>query len=153
MGYFPEKGSPMTLTQHLVITGVAAAALSPLMDGREILVFAAGGVLIDVDHYLLYIQRTRRFDVRGMFRYFAALQPIQKTVPYVGLCLFHTIDFFLLVGILALFHPLLIPLLAGFLFHFAVDLLDLQRKGVPFIRPFFLLEHFIRRRAEGYPWY
>jgi len=143
----------MTLTQHIAVTGVAAAALAPFVSGGEILLFAAGGVLIDVDHYLLYIQRTRRFDVRGMFRYFAELQPIQKTIPYVGLCLFHTFDFFLIVGILALFHPLLIPLLAGFLFHFAVDLVDLQRKGVPFIRPYFIVEHLIRRRAAGYPWY
>ena len=143
----------MTLKQHLMITGLAVAALLPFREPAEILLFAAGSVLIDVDHYLLYIQRTRSFDIRGMFRYFDELQPIQKTIPYVGLCLFHTVDFFLLVGILTFFHPVLLPLLAGFLFHFAVDLVDLYRKGVPFIRPFFLLEHAIRRRSEGYPWY
>jgi hypothetical protein len=143
----------MTLTQHIAVTGVAAAAIAPFVSGEEILLFAAGGVLIDVDHYLLYIQRTRRFDVRGMFRYFAALQPIQKTIPYVGLCLFHTVDFFLIVGILAIFHPFFLPLLAGFLFHFAVDLFDLRRKGVLFIRPYFIVEHLIRRRTAGYPWY
>lgn len=143
----------MTLTQHLAVTGVAAALLSPVLSGGEILIFSAGSVLIDVDHYLLYVQRTRRFDIRGMFRYFADLLPIQKTIPYVGLCLFHTVDFFLLVGILAFHYPILVPLLAGFLFHFAFDLIDLHRKEVPFIRPFFLLEHAIRRRADGYPWY
>ncbi|HEY6873061.1 MAG TPA: hypothetical protein VI298_10090 [Geobacteraceae bacterium] len=143
----------MTLTQHLAITGAAAAVLLPFRGGEEILLFAAGSVLIDADHYLLYVQRTRRFDIRGMFRYFDDLQPVQKTIPYVGLCLFHTIDFFLLVGILALFRPLFVPLLAGLLFHFACDLIDLRRKGVPFIRPYFLLEHAIRRRADGYPWY
>lgn len=143
----------MTLTQHLAVTGVAAAALSPFLNGEEILFFATGSVLIDVDHYLLYVQRTRRLDIRGMFRYFDELLPIQKTIPYVGLCLFHTVDFFLLVGILALFHQFLIPLLAGLLFHFAFDLAYLHRKGVPFIRPYFLVEHAIRRRAEGYPWY
>jgi hypothetical protein len=142
----------MTLTQHLALTGVAAAALSPFLNGEEILLFSAGSVLIDIDHYFLYVQRTHRCDIRGMFRYFDELQPVQKTIPYVGLCLFHTVDFFLLVGILAFFHPVLLPLLAGFLFHFAVDLIDLYRKGVPFIRPFFLLEHAIRRRSEGYPW-
>ncbi len=143
----------MTLTQHVAVTGVAAAALSPFLTGVELILFAAGSILIDVDHYFLYIQRTRRLDIRGMFRYFADLQPIQKTIPYVGLCLFHTIDFFLIVGIAAFFQPFLFPLLGGFLFHFAVDLIDLHRKGVLFIRPFFLLEHAIRRRSEGYPWY
>ena len=116
---FRSEDDPLTLTQHIAVTAVAAAAIAPFVSGEGILLFAAGGILIDVDHYLLYIQRTRRFDVRGMFRYFAALQPIQKTIPYVGLCLFHTVDFFFIVGILALYHPFLLPLLAGFLFHFA----------------------------------
>ena len=143
----------MTLTQHIALTGVAAAVLSTSVSEVGLLTFAAGSILIDVDHYFLYIQRTRRFDIRGMFRYFDALQPIQKTIPYVGLCLFHTIDFFLLLAILSFFHPVLLPLLAGCLYHFIIDLVDLYRKGVPFIRPFFLLEHVIRRRSDGYPWY
>ena len=143
----------MTLTQHLAVTGVAAVALSPILSGTEIVLFAAGSVLIDADHYLLYVQRTGRFNICGMFRYFAELLPIQKTIPYVGLCLFHTVDFFLLVGILVFFHPQLFPLLGGLLFHFALDLIDLHRKGVPFIRPYFVVEHIIRRRADGYPWY
>jgi hypothetical protein len=143
----------LTLNQHLAITGIAAAALAPFLSTEEILIFAVGSVLIDVDHYFLYIQRTRRFDIRGMFRWFEELWKIEKTIPYVGLCLFHTIDFFLLVCFLALSHPLLLPLLAGLLFHFVIDLYDLNRKGVHFIRPFFLLEHLIRRRDKKYPYY
>lgn len=143
----------MTLTQHLALTGVAAAALSPILGGEELALFAVGGVLIDVDHYLLYIQRRRDFSVAGMFRYFRELQPIQVTIPYVGLCIFHTIDFFILLGLLATLYPPLNYLLAGCLYHFALDLIDLRRKKVIFIRPFFLVEHFIRRRAKGYPWY
>ncbi len=143
----------MTLTEHMALTGIAAAVLTPFLVGTDILIFATGSVLIDVDHYLLYMLRTRRFDIRGMFRYFEELLPIQKTIPYVGLCLFHTIDFFLLVGILAFFNHYFLFLLAGCLFHFLIDLVDLNRKGVPFIRPYFLLEHAIRRRAAGYPWY
>ena len=143
----------MTLTQHTALTAVAALALAPLYDAGSIALFAAGSILIDVDHYFLYIQRTRRFDIRGMFRYFAELQPIETTIPYVGLCIFHTFDFFLLVALLSYFQPFFIPLLAGFIFHFIFDLLHLYRKKVLFIRSFFLLEHFIRRRQKGYPWY
>jgi hypothetical protein len=143
----------MTLTQHTALTAVAAAALAPFFDGESIALFAAGSILIDVDHYFLYIQRTRRFDIRGMFRYFAELQPIETTIPYVGLCIFHTFDFFLLVALLSWFQPFFLPLLAGFIFHFIIDILYLYRKKVLFIRAFFLLEHFIRRRKDGYPWY
>lgn len=143
----------MTLTQHSVLTGIAAAALAPILQTEEIVCFAIGAVLIDVDHYFLYIQRRRDFSVPGMFRYFEELQPIQRNVPYVGLCLFHTVDCFVALALLSCFFPLLRLLLAGCLFHFLLDLYDLKRKGVLFIRPYFLLEHLIRRRAKGYPWY
>ena len=143
----------MTLTQHIALTGVAAAALTPFLGGTELVLFAVGGVLIDVDHYLLYIERRRNLSITGMFRYFNELQPIQSTISYVGLCVFHTVDFFVLLAVLAHFYPVIYSLLAGCLFHFAIDLFDLRRKKVIFIRPYFLLEHFIRRRSKGYPWY
>ncbi|ABQ28157.1 hypothetical protein [Geotalea uraniireducens] len=143
----------MKLTQHLAVTGIAAAARFPFRSGEQILLFSVGSVLIDVDHYFLYIRRTGRFDVRGMFRYFEELWKIEKDIPYVGLCLFHTFDFFLAVGLLAFHYPVMLSLLAGLLFHFVVDLFDLVRKGVPFIRAYFLLEHLIRRRDKGYPYY
>ena len=143
----------MTLTQHLTLTGLAAAALAPIWGVPEIALFSIGGVLIDVDHYFLYIQRRRNLSVSGMFRYFRELQPIERTIPYVGLCLFHTVDFFVLLGVLAYFFPLLSALLAGCLYHFCLDLFDLRRKGIMLIRPFFLVEHLIRRRSKDYPWY
>jgi hypothetical protein len=143
----------MTLTQHLALTGLAAAALTPVMGTGEIALFAVGGVLIDVDHYLLYLHRRRSLSIMGMFRYFRELQPIQSSIPYVGLCVFHTIDFFILLGLLSIFYPLVFPLLLGCLFHFCIDLFDLRRKCILTIRPFFLMEHLIRRRSKGYPWY
>jgi hypothetical protein len=143
----------MTLGRHLAYTGAAAAALLPFRSGAEILLFAAAGILIDADHYLLYVLRRRDMSVRGMFRYFDEFKTVEKTVPYFGLCLFHTVDVLFLVGILAWFFPLLRPVVAGMLFHHLLDIIDLHRKGVPFIRAFSLIEHFIRRRGKGYPYY
>lgn len=143
----------MTLTQHVALTAVAAAILSPVLEARDLAAFAAGAVLIDVDHYLLYMQRRRSLSVRGMFRYFEELQPIQEKIPYIGLCAFHTIDFYLLLAVLSRFYPILYSVLCGCLYHFVFDLIHLRRKNVLFIRSYFLIEHLIRRRAEGYPWY
>jgi hypothetical protein len=143
----------MTLKQHLVITGVAVAALTPVLDAAKLALFAVGGVLIDVDHYLLYIQRKRNFSVKGMFLYFEELQPIQGSIPYVGLCVFHTIDFFILLAVLGHFYPIIYSLLAGCLYHFFFDLIHLRRHQIIRIRAYFLLEHLIRRRSKGYPWY
>lgn len=143
----------MRLSHHLALTGIAAAALAPLLEGRDILSFSVGSVLIDVDHYFLYVRRTKRFGIRGMFRYFHELEQIVTTIPYTGLCLFHTAEFFLLLGVLAFHFPTVRPLFAGCFFHFVLDLVALMRRGIPFIRPYSLLEHAIRRRAEKYPWH
>ena len=143
----------MTLVRHLAYTGAASAVLLPFRSGTEVLLFAAAGILIDADHYLVYVMRRRDASIRGMFRYFEELQAIEKTVPYFGLCLFHTADVLLLVGILAWFFPLFRPVIAGMLFHLLLDTIDLLRKGISFIRPFFLVEHFIRRRDKGYPYF
>jgi hypothetical protein len=143
----------MTLTQHVAATAVVAVPLSTFLGVGEMVIFAVGSILIDVDHYLFYVARTGRYGIRGMFRYFTALQPVQRMIPYVGVCIFHTVDFFLLVSILAYWYPVLLPLLAGMLFHFIMDVIDLNRKGIPFIRAYFLIEHFMRRRDDGYPYY
>jgi hypothetical protein len=143
----------VTLTQHVAFTAVAAVLLSPVLEARELAAFAVGSVLIDVDHYLLYVQRRRSLSVKGMFRYFEELQPIQRSIPYIGVCAFHTIDFFVLLAVLSRFYPIFYSLLCGCLYHFVLDLIHLRRKKVLFIRSYFLIEHFIRRRAKGYPWY
>ena len=143
----------MTLGRHLAFTGAASVVLLPFQNGAEILLFAAAGILIDADHYLVYVMRRRNMSIRGMFRYFDEFKTVEKSVPYFGLCLFHTVDVLFLVGILAWFFPLLRPVVAGMLFHQLLDIIDLTRKGIPFIRAFSLVEHFIRRRGKGYPYY
>ena len=143
----------MTLVRHLAFTGAAAVILLPFRSGAEILLFAAAGILIDADHYLVYVMRRREVSLRGMFRYFAEFQAVEKTVPYFGLCLFHTADILLLIAAFSWFFPLLRPVVAGMLFHHLLDIFDLTRKGVPFIRAFCLVEHFIRRRDKRYPYY
>lgn len=143
----------MTLTEHLAFTGAAAVVLAPFVTPLELAAFATGSVLIDVDHYILYVSRTGRFGIASMFRYFHDLQPIQRSIPYIGLCFFHTIDILLLIALLSFLHPLFAFIAAGCLYHFVLDLYHLRREKVLFIRAYFLLEHLIRRRAPGYPWY
>jgi len=139
----------MTLKEHCALTGVAAVTLIPFWDAGQIAWFAAGSILIDVDHYILYLQRRRRFDIKGMFRYFDELEAIQQTIPYVGICLFHTVDFFVLVGLLSLGHPVFLYLLAGLLFHFVADLIHLYRCRYLFGRAYCIIEHVVRKRRYG----
>jgi len=141
----------MNLKQHLIATGAASAALLPFCDSTGILLFACGSILIDVDHQIFYYNKTGKCDVSGMFRYFREVDRNLCSIPYLGICIFHTIEFFLLVALLSYFVPLLKYLLAGLIFHILLDIYDLVRLKVPFIRAYSLIEHLIRRRKSGYP--
>lgn len=142
----------MNLKQHLTATALVSVPLLAYGSSLETAVFCAGSILIDVDHQIFYFVRTGRLDIAGMFRYFK--EDVDKhlySIPYLGVCIFHTVEFFLTVALLSLYFPLLKYLLAGLVFHISLDIYDLIRLKVPFIRAYSLTEHLIRRRIKGYP--
>lgn len=142
----------MNLKQHLLATGVIAGAMAPFCRSDAVLLFAAGSILIDVDHQLFYFIRTGRTDISGMFRYFREnVDRHLYSIPYLGICIFHTIEFLLTVTVISLFSPPIRYLLAGLAFHMLLDIYDLLRLKVPFIRAYSIIEHLIRRRQPGYP--
>ncbi len=139
----------MNLSAHAKATGVATLCLLPFWTVAQLVGFAVGSILIDVDHYLFYVFRRRRFDVRGMFAYFDDLQELQHHIPYAGICIFHTVEFYLLVYLLSRAYPLLTPVFIGMLYHFVLDLIHLRHHRFLTGRAFFILEHFIRVRRYG----
>jgi hypothetical protein len=142
----------MNLKQHLLATGAVTAAMVPFCGSADILLFASGSILIDVDHQLFYFVRTGRYDIPGMFRFFR--EDVDKNlyaIPYLGVCILHTAEFFLAIAAISLYFPPLRYLLAGLVYHIVLDIYDLVRLKVPFIRAYSLLEHLIRRRQQGYP--
>ena len=142
----------MNIKQHIIATGGVAVAMTPFCHSTDILLFAVGGILIDVDHQIFYYVRTGRHDITGMFRYFR--ENVDKnlySIPYLGVCIFHTIEFFLAVAAISFFLPLLRYFLAGLVFHIALDIYELLRLKVPFIRAYSFIEHLVRRRQPGYP--
>lgn len=112
-------------------------------------------MLIDFDHYIFYVQRCRKFDLRGMFHYHDLLFKNRDKLPYAGMCLFHTVDFFVLVWLASFYYKPLLFLLYGLVFHLALDMLFLAKHDYFFGRSFFVLEHLIRakrHKKHGYPY-
>ena len=143
----------MTLKQHLVATGIAVAVIHSRGSLAELLTFSIGSILVDVDHLLFYYIRKGRYDIGGMFRYFR--EEVDKhldSIPYLGVCVFHTSEFFLAIALLAVYFPMLWFLFAGLTFHIILDICDMIRLKIPFIRAYSLIEHCIRRRRPGYPY-
>ncbi|NVN99413.1 MAG: hypothetical protein HXX17_08820 [Geobacteraceae bacterium] len=142
----------MKLKNHLIATTLVASPILALSSPVETAAFCVGSVLIDFDHQIYYTLKTGRYDIAGMFRFFReAIDEHLYSIPYIGVCIFHTAEFFLTVAILSIFFPLLKYLLAGLIFHIMLDIFDLIRLKVPFIRAYSLVEHLIRRRMNGYP--
>lgn len=142
----------MRLKNHLIATAMAAAPMLIMSTPTETALFCTGSIFIDVDHQIYYTLKTGRYDIPGMFRFFReVIDEHLYSIPYIGVCIFHTVEFFLAVAILALFFPLLQYLLAGLVLHILLDIYDLIRLKVPFIRAYSLIEHMFRRRMNGYP--
>lgn len=142
----------MNLKNHLIATGLASAPLLVSSTPIETALFCTGSILIDVDHQLFYFIRTGRLGISGMFRFFREdVDEHLNAIPYLGVCIFHTVEFFLFVATLSAFFAPLKYLLGGMLFHMVLDIYDLTRLKVPFIRAYSLVEHLFRRRMKGYP--
>jgi hypothetical protein len=106
----------MRVRDHIALSGTGAALLHRRLDGGA-LGFCAGGVLVDVDHYLWFGLRERRWSPLEAMRFFNEAHPPQHAAtralhhPIVPLAL-------LLAG---LRRPALRPLALGVLVHLALD--------------------------------
>ncbi len=137
----------MRLRSHIIYSSVPTIILAPFV-GVQALVFFAGAVLIDADHYIQYILKFKDFGVKGMFDF---VDSITKNVKhekgkpqYLGLCLFHTVEFFILLGILSFHYTTVRYLLLGMSFHMTLDIIHLYRHSRISSRALSLIEYFIR---------
>lgn len=141
----------MKLGEHVVLGGGAAAVLAPVLGAEGSLAFWASSVLIDVDHHWDYVSRSgfRDWSPRGMFAFHDHLFAHELHRPdFLGLNLFHTVEWFLLVGTGVLWwsSPLLFAILWGMVFHLCLDLLRLARHRALFKRALSVIEYHVRRR-------
>lgn len=140
----------MTLREHVVLGGGAAAALSPVLGAQDSLIFLAASILIDVDHYWDYLQRNEftNWSWRKTFQFHAALFPRIHEPGFLALSLFHTAEWFLVVwgaGIV-LGSSALFAVFLGMAYHLSLDLLFLCWHRATFKRALSLMEYCVRRR-------
>jgi hypothetical protein len=138
-----------SLTVHIIQSVTASATLYPVI-GANAIPFGLATVFVDVDHFIEYVQDTGSLDPRGVFIY---CNLIEKNLDknFLVLNIFHTVEFCTLVLMLTLVFPLLAYVLAGILFHLAVDLyhivFTLRR---PFARSFSIAEYLYRSKNGKY---
>jgi len=133
---------------HIIQSLTASAVLYPVI-GKNIIPFSLAVVLIDLDHIIEYVVDTRSLNILGFFTYSGIVrQNMDKN--FLGLNIFHTFEFYFFVLMLANIFPLFYYVLCGLLFHHMADQVFLIRIRKPFVRAFFVIEYFIRRRNREY---
>jgi len=118
---------------HFLVSLLIAMLLYPIFSWKVLMVFA-GGVLIDVDHYLLYICRFRKLSLKGCYKYHHVdVKKNHHKDVFGALLIFHTIEFLLLSAFLSLYSALALIFTVGLLGHYTLDIIERYRLEKSFI--------------------
>ena len=89
-------------------------------------------LLIDIDHYLLYIFRKKDFSLINSIKYFKErrkrwllMKPEKRKHHKRAIFIFHGIEFWLLLVIISIYFNLIWFVLLGILIHIFLDYLDI----------------------------
>ena len=106
----------MRVRDHIAVSTLGAALLSPWA-GRSVLGLWAGGVLIDVDHYLWFCACHRRLNPVLAVRFFNEASPPQHSATRS----LHSPVAVMALLALALRRPRVLPVAAGMTLHVLLD--------------------------------
>lgn len=137
----------MMVSRHIAFSlpPLAGAYLLGGLPGGAL--FFAGAVLIDFDHYLDYVLKEKRLGLADAYRYNIEIneRALKRLNPEPIMNYFHTVEFFALVFLAALFLPPLRWLFAGMAFHITLDVVEILRKFDPGVRSFSIVGSMRRR--------
>ena len=98
------------------------------------LIFLASSVLIDVDHYLLFLTQTNfsSLSIKKSYAYFT--DPVKKYLHRDKLYVFHTIEFLLILLFLQAYfkNPFTLAMILGLVFHHILDFFGEFRRYIKF---------------------
>jgi hypothetical protein len=85
------------------------------------------GVLVDLDHYIFYVLKTKSFSPSRFYTFHKKLNK-EKNFGLVknDLYIFHSIEFIFLFGILSIFSDIIFLAWLGILVHRVVDLVYMK---------------------------
>ena len=108
---------------HVVLSAILAAIFYPTY-GMDAFFIIVGGVLIDIDHYLWYITKFKKYGLRECYSY-CATGTIKDNWKFVtgSLFVFHNIEFLLLSIILSFYFTSVFMFTIGLLSHYILDLI------------------------------
>lgn len=110
---------------HLIFALFLAALLYPIFNWK-VLFILAGGVLVDVDHYLWYIYKYKKFNIINSYKFYLKNIEVNDYSNVYGILLiFHTIEFLLLMILLSFYIEFALIFTIGLVLHYLLDLIFL----------------------------
>ena len=110
---------------HLMFSSILAILLYPLYNWKVLFVLA-GGFLIDIDHYLWYIYRYKKFNLIDSYRFYMKNIEVNDFTNVMGILLiFHSVEFLLVMIILSFYNEYVFIFTIGVILHYLLDLIFL----------------------------
>ena len=133
---------------HFLVSSLIAILLYPIFSWKVLMVFV-GGVLIDVDHYLLYVYRFKKFSLKGCYKYHHVdVKKNHHKDVFGALLIFHTIEFLLLSAFLSLYSTLALMFTVGLSAHYTLDIIERYQLEKSFITNPSLIDWIIKNKIQ-----
>jgi hypothetical protein len=118
---------------HVILSLIVSLVLYAIkVNPFFILLFFLASVLIDFDHYILYVIRKKKFNPFRAYSYFRddAEKELLKEGKKRVLFVFHNLEILLALLILSFFIRFFVPILLGYAFHLIIDIINEQSEKV-----------------------
>jgi len=106
------------------------------------LVLLSASILIDIDHYSIYVWRKKDFSYKRSVEWFLDLQKKETFEKRVSpISLLHTVEVLAVIGVLAFFNQIFLFIFVAFMFHSICDTGLMVYEGKFFAREYSLIRY------------
>lgn len=106
---------------HILLGAVFSLLLWPVFGLGSLIIFASS-FLVDFDHFLFYIKRTKNYNLLKAYSFLKKFAEKRKKEP--PLFIFHVIEFWILLFVASLFSKFVSLAFIGIALHMFLDFLD-----------------------------
>jgi len=138
----------MKVWVHFVFSLAIGIILYPIFGWKALFVLA-GGVLIDLDHYLWYAYRHKKANFFEAYKYY--LKNLEKNdfTSDIGILLvFHTIEFLALMIVLSFYGEAFFLFTIGLLLHYLLDAVFLYFVAKRLIADYSLVHWVLKNKIQ-----
>ncbi|MEM3405611.1 MAG: hypothetical protein QW117_01415 [Candidatus Pacearchaeota archaeon] len=137
-------------SKHILYSFILCLVFYIILPYGEIfpyIIIFLSSVLIDIDHYFIYVYRKKDFSLLNSWRWHMMLNKNEKErnkeIPFLHI--FHTFEFILLTFILSFFFKIFLWIFFGLIFHSFLDLKDMKRRKLYNTREYLLIKALLKR--------